>query len=76
MKRVREILIQPRNQTGPDILFGKKHTMNSERRAESLCVLTRFQAFHGRSLWAFLGPANVVCYAHRRTTLFTSAQRL
>lgn len=74
MKRIQEMPIQPRNQTGPGILFGKKRTMNSEddepsRYGPPLCVLTRFRAFHGRSLWAFLGPANAVCYAHRGTTL-------
>lgn len=54
--------IQPQDRTGPGILFGKKRTMNSELAEPSryglpLCVLTRFRAFHGRSLWAFLGPA-------------------
>lgn len=71
----RYIDVDPTAKAGPVLVFYSEKSarwiQNSEpsRYGLPLCVLTRFRAFHGRSLWAFLGPANVVCYAHWRMTL-------
>jgi len=79
MKQIREISmpIQPQNQTSLGISFGKKRTMNSERRAESLwSTIMRVNTISGfpRSVPLGLFGSGQHSYAHRRMTLVS--QRL